>query len=193
MDQSSSHDPPGADAVSPRRMLTRSRSRPTRHASVNKRLSSAPSSRSSSSSSFDSQDSQEEKTPKPNRVFLCQICDKTFQSNYHLSRHARVHTGAKPFTSEIYGHNSTSNSTQIGHLRSHSRIVHEKVKQIECKLCPKKFATNQDLSIHLNKHTGAKPYKCDQCPKEFAAPSNLRTHRKSHSQSNKVFCGTIHS
>jgi uncharacterized Zn-finger protein len=185
MDQSSSHDSPGA-AVSPRHILTRSTSRPTRHGSVNKRLSSAPSSRSSSSSSFDSQDSQEEKTPKPNRVFQCQMCDKKFQSNYHLSRHARVHTGAKPFTCEICGHGST----QIGHLRSHIRIVHEKVKQIECKLCPKKFATNQDLSIHLNKHTGAKPYKCDQCPKEFAAPSNLRTHKKSHAQSNKVFCGT---
>ena len=195
MDQSFSHNPPEASDVSPRQMLTRSRSRPTANASVNKAKGkfktsevnsisspSSPSSRSSSSSSssFDSQDSEEKTlTLKLKPIFPCQICDKKFQSNYHLSRHARVHTGAKPFICEICGHSST----QIGHLRSHIRIVHEKVKVIECEMCPKRFATNQDLSIHMNKHTGAKPYKCDQCPKEFAAPSNLRSHKKSHSQS----------
>ena len=164
------------------------------------RLESEDSSSSTSTNSFDSS-SPRMKKAKGNRSttkttaarktrmgkkqqlnFHCEICDKRFKSNYHLSRHSITHTGAKPYVCETCG----LRFTQKVSVDSHIKAVHDKVKTFECELCSKTFARKSDLLIHMNIHTGNKPYQCNQCDKYFADPSALRSHRKSHSKSCKT-------
>ena len=101
------------------------------------------------------------------------------------------------------------------YLKSHIKIIHDKIKDHMCDICCKTFATTQNLthhqkvhngeklfpchicgksyqtkeylSIHTRIHTGEKPYFCEQCGKSFSDPSSFKAHKKQHTDLNTSF------
>ena len=55
---------------------------------------------------------------RSNKSFKCDVCHKTFVSNYKLEAHRRTHTGEKPFQCDI----CEKSFTQKGTLDKHKRI-----------------------------------------------------------------------
>jgi len=95
-----------------------------------------------------------------------------------------------------------------GCLASHMKRVHNKFRPFNCTVCPKKFASNDDLAAHTKRrhtdtpfqcetcsktfkikfnlirhirtHTGERPYKCDLCGKSFSQSDTLAAHKRTH-------------
>ncbi|CAL4195409.1 unnamed protein product, partial [Meganyctiphanes norvegica] len=50
----------------------------------------------------------------------------------------------------------------------------------QCNQCDKAFSDNNNLKIHMRKHTGEKPYHCNQCDKTFSQNGHLKQHLRVH-------------
>ena len=61
--------------------------------------------------------------------------------------------------------------------RDHS-IVHDDSKALACDMCDKRFGRKQELTYHMNSHTGNRPYKCEVCSKSYVSHSSLYHHKK---------------
>lgn len=79
---------------------------------------------------------------------LCTICGATFDGNYKLIKHTRIHTGEK-----------------VPPLEYH------------CEFCDKKFLYKMGLTRHLAEHTGIRPFECDQCDRNYAVNFDLKKHK----------------
>ena len=54
------------------------------------------------------------------------------------------------------------------------------IKKFKCDICGHCCSSKNGISLHMNKHTGAKPFECQYCAKTFSRPSSLYLHRKTH-------------
>ncbi|XP_048810907.1 zinc finger and BTB domain-containing protein 38 [Lagopus muta] len=111
-------------------------------------------------------------TPKP---YICELCQKQFQSPSTLKMHMRCHTGEKPFTCKTCG----KCFSVPGNLQKHERI-HLGVKDFVCQYCNKAFTLNETLKIHERIHTGEKRYHCQFCLQSFLYLSTKRNHEQRH-------------
>ncbi|EDW30059.1 GL22530 [Drosophila persimilis] len=68
----------------------------------------------------------------------------------------------------------------IGNMKLHYKIIHEKVKDFACRFCPKRFSKAQILRHHEWIHTGEKPFECKICNKHFRQETALKKHIKTH-------------
>eukprot|EP00041_Stephanoeca_diplocostata_P020083 m.441751 g.441751 ORF g.441751 m.441751 type:complete len:442 (+) comp21470_c0_seq6:122-1447(+) len=97
-----------------------------------KRKSSSASSSSSSSTNSD---------------FKCNHCGKTFASGSSLKRHARVHTGDRPYSCQTCNRAFSNNS----HLKRHE-ILHTGIRPYKCQLCARTFTRREHLRTHALLH-----------------------------------------
>ena len=79
--------------------------------------------------------------------FLCDMCDKQFYFNADLTKHKKSVHGEKKF---ICRHCGKPFAT-VGRQKTHEEIVHEGIKNYNCKLCEKKFSTSTLLKRHMKK------------------------------------------
>ena len=64
-------------------------------------------------------------------------------------------------------------------LKRHINTVHEKIKQFQCELCPKKFSQSIDLKRHVAAiHLQLKSFTCDICNQAFSQQCNLKRHKQ---------------
>ncbi|ELK37723.1 Transcription factor IIIA [Myotis davidii] len=119
------------------------------------------------------------------RPFVCDYegCGKAFVRDYHLSRHALLHTGEKPFVCAASGCDQKFNTKS--NLKKHFEHKHEnQQKQYVCSFegCKKTFRKHQQLKTHQCQHTNEPLFKCthEGCGKHFASPSRLKRHGKVH-------------
>ncbi|XP_026847802.1 zinc finger protein 91 [Drosophila persimilis] len=68
----------------------------------------------------------------------------------------------------------------IGNMKRHYKIIHEKVKDFACRFCPKRFAKAQTLRHHEWIHTGEKPFECKTCGTHFRQETALKRHQRTH-------------
>jgi len=117
---------------------------------------------------------------------LCPHCGKLFRSKTHLSRHAHVHTDAKPYSCR---HCSDCFRT-TDQLKRHLLRSHNEGTWFTCDVCKKKFSGKPDLERHVPRHEDAavKPYVCSECPKRFYTAHELRRHHPVHSELKKFSC-----
>ncbi|XP_055689565.1 transcription factor grauzone-like [Lutzomyia longipalpis] len=135
--------------------------------------------------------------PPEDRKFKCTHCPKSFTMLCRLTVHEKVHV--PPEEREHVCPKCKKPFASIYTLRSHLKLVHERVQKRVCEICAKVFNTRECFEAHMMRHTGQTPprVKCQQCGKEYAERNSLRRHMQMHKVTNETFtcdqCGRITS
>ena len=115
------------------------------------------------------------------RIYQCQICQKTFKSVSVLNNHIQSHN--KKFDcskcSKIF-------STQ-SYLNMHIKHYHENPNNFECESCGRKFNQKSNLKTHQKVHekNRPQPYKCQRCDYLTGYKFSYIAHQKSHEREDK--------
>ncbi|KAH9399941.1 Metal ion binding [Tyrophagus putrescentiae] len=109
------------------------------------------------------------------KVFVCQICNRSFGYKHVLQNHERTHTGEKPFECR----ECHKRFTRDHHLKTHMRL-HTGEKPYHCNHCDRQFVQVANLRRHLRVHTGEKPYACELCNRRFSDSNQLKIHMLIH-------------
>ncbi|XP_058453697.1 zinc finger protein 836-like [Malaya genurostris] len=107
--------------------------------------------------------------------FPCETCGKVFLTAQRLKAHREIHSDLRQ---QVCGDCGASFRNK-GVLKRHRRAVHSNDYPFDCKLCPKKFPTQEQLNAHMRVHTGAKPYPCRFCERAFAHFTDRKRHEMS--------------
>ncbi|XP_035790766.1 zinc finger protein 235-like isoform X1 [Anopheles albimanus] len=146
-----------------------------------------------------------------NRKQLCGICGALV---YKLHDHTRSHTKENLHKCQLCPVQMASESN----LRTHVRLVHQKVvvktcepcgkgfitynaytahmlaqhnigKQYQCEVCLKKFNTTACRTQHIKRmHIGELKYECEICQKKFKDKNSLKRHGRVHSTNAPYAC-----
>ena len=103
----------------------------------------------------------------------CDICDKKFDNKYNLTAHIKkIHN---KYPCQFCGKKFNDSF-----LKTHIITVHtdDSLKPYKCSICPKGFAQQNKLQVHMNIHAGIKPFTCQYCPRSFADQGNMRMHER---------------
>ena len=74
-------------------------------------------------------------------------------------------------------------------MKTHLKVVHEKVSNYKCLLgCDKEFKSQYRLFVHHLSHKGIKPFKSNISSKEFFEKETLKTPKKAHLNKNLFNC-----
>ncbi|KAF4085635.1 hypothetical protein AMELA_G00097290 [Ameiurus melas] len=88
---------------------------------------------------------------KPEKLYTCETCTKSFVSQASLEIHKRIHTGAMPYSCTV----CSRQFKQSSHLYSHM-FTHAREKPHACNLCELKFTRRTYLRKHKERvHVGA--------------------------------------
>ena len=82
--------------------------------------------------------------------------------------------------------NQSFNSEQS--LKLHKKVVHQKIKDHKCKVCPKAFGNSHNLDRHIESVHGAKTIPCKLCGKTFKMESYLNIHMETVHEPKVVKC-----
>lgn len=136
---------------------------------------SPPTSGSSPQSNASAGSNPEEKADNKEKVFTCNICNRSFGYKHVLQNHERTHTGEKPFECLECG----KRFTRDHHLKTHMRL-HTGEKPYHCSHCDRHFVQVANLRRHLRVHTGERPYNCELCSSKFSDSNQLKAHMLIH-------------
>ncbi|XP_043246592.1 protein krueppel-like [Amphibalanus amphitrite] len=109
------------------------------------------------------------------KVFVCQVCNRSFGYKHVLQNHERTHTGEKPFECK----ECHKRFTRDHHLKTHMRL-HTGEKPYHCAHCDRQFVQVANLRRHLRVHTGERPYACEMCDSKFSDSNQLKAHMLIH-------------
>ncbi|KAA0202523.1 hypothetical protein HAZT_HAZT010828 [Hyalella azteca] len=114
-------------------------------------------------------------THKPDKLFTCSLCNRSFGYKHVLQNHERTHTGEKPF----HCTKCDKRFTRDHHLKTHMRL-HTGERPYTCSYCARQFVQVANLRRHVRVHTGERPFSCFDCQATFSDTNQLKSHRQSH-------------
>ncbi|XP_070539638.1 uncharacterized protein [Ptychodera flava] len=124
---------------------------------------------------------------KAKKIFMCQVCKKTFSSQTSLKSHLMTHMGARPFKCDL----CSATFNRMGNYTRH-RLIHtvntNDDHRYKCEFCDRKFLQKCDLKRHQHIHDGTQPFRCDLCDKGFIRKSDLRVHKRFHTKEKPYVC-----
>ncbi|EDS41371.1 conserved hypothetical protein [Culex quinquefasciatus] len=111
--------------------------------------------------------------------FICNLCRKEFSQEKWLQTHMSSHSNwlkatDKLPTCSICQREFKSKSILYRHRQTHFE------KNFACTLCDKRFSSNYQLNIHVQRHKQPKDHKCQHCDKAFYNASDLKVHVNQH-------------
>ncbi|PAA90362.1 hypothetical protein BOX15_Mlig031714g1 [Macrostomum lignano] len=109
-------------------------------------------------------------------VYPCEYCQKVFKFKYEYERHAKIHSGDRPWQCPECMKTFSRKDNMRAHMKIHTG---ELVRHI-CHLCGKSYGRKYDLQVHERVHTGERPFECGSCGKSFISTSRLRAHQLIH-------------
>lgn len=117
------------------------------------------------------------------RTHICEICNLSFKTLFHLKSHTVIHSDKRPYSCEV----CDSTFKRKGDLTAHN-LIHSNTKPYSCKQCS--FATVRlgDLREHFRIHTDYRPFKCNSCPLRFRKNNHLKQHIATHSEYKPFVC-----
>lgn len=107
--------------------------------------------------------------------FPCETCGKVFRTAQRLKAHQETHSELRKQVCDDCG----ASFRNKGVLKRHRRSVHANDYPFDCKLCVKKFSTQEQLNAHMRVHTGVKPYACRFCDRAFSHFTDRKRHEMS--------------
>ena len=113
------------------------------------------------------------------RPHMCNVCGKTYLTNYHLKIHmTATHSEKKSFACKICD-KTFSYSTS---LKMHE-ATHKPSDRVKCSQCEKTFVNKNALKYHISsKHTEPGHFPCTECHKVLKSEVLLKTHMRTHSK-----------
>lgn len=107
-----------------------------------------------------------------NDVFVCQICNQSFEIFFSLFMHMNTHFSK--FICECCGKGFATQQRKYSHIRLHKR------GQFPCNICGKLFPCLNTRVNHISKeHQSNKRYKCPVCQEKFISYDSRMKHLKS--------------
>ncbi|XP_041981754.1 zinc finger protein 91-like isoform X1 [Aricia agestis] len=134
-----------------------------------------------------------ENSHKVDNTYICDVCNKQFESRDYLDMHMTVHNTEKV----TIGSQDKSLPYKCLYCtrkfaRPHEKVKHERIhtgeKPHSCEICGKSFRVSYCLTLHMRTHTGARPYACPHCNKRFKAHSVFNHHLLTHSEVRAYKC-----
>ncbi|XP_041968146.1 zinc finger protein 287-like isoform X2 [Aricia agestis] len=108
--------------------------------------------------------------------YRCNVCDKTFDRRYTLSRHMkRDHLDERDFECQICSYKCFTKNE----LRVHM-VKHNGERIFECSVCKKSYARKKTLREHMRIHNNDRRFACAVCGQAFVQKCSLKGHIKTH-------------
>ncbi|XP_026147763.1 zinc finger protein PLAG1 [Mastacembelus armatus] len=115
---------------------------------------------------------------KPKKNFLCQECQKAFNSVEKLKVHSYSHTGERPYRCS---HPDCTKAFVSKYKLLRHMATHSPEKNHKCTYCEKMFHRKDHLKNHLHTHD---PYKeaftCQECGKSYNTKLGFKRHLALH-------------
>lgn len=135
----------------------------------------------------------QEKDQEKSKPYTCEECNKSFEKEIKLQRHARIHervkeqqdTNFKRFLCHICSKTFRQNTGLMFHMRTHTGY-----KPHVCKYCGRGFTSNSNCINHERTHTGDRPFVCHFCSAAFAKSCTLKAHITTHTGEANYHCKT---
>lgn len=117
--------------------------------------------------------------------FICDICDKIFDTKHRIRIHLRRHSQSKALC------NACGKWLSRNNLNKHYRAIHLNEKKHECPICHHRFTSSFRLKDHVNSHKGIRAYACEICPNQFFTSSAAKRHMATVHTNEKRFACSI--
>lgn len=129
------------------------------------------------------------------KPYVCDKCSKGFIAKGNLDRHVRIHhMGGVLLKCPDCDFTCQYECLMERHPCSHGKVSY---KTNTCFQCDIIFPTSIKLYDHLSKnHPEMLPFTCDQCPKRFASEERVKLHvNRSHvrQESKCELCGKVYA
>ena len=130
------------------------------------------------------------------KPYKCELCEYTAGQKSSLVHHMNwVHEHKKPYACKFFnpkvlvvvgfircflayaGENCDYSSVSKSTLTNHQRMVHERRRPHECKVCSRTFASRHGLNNHVQLiHEHQQPHCCEVCGRRFKRKPELENH-----------------
>merc|ERR1711970_1155076 len=101
------------------------------------------------------------------RPYECQDCEKSFAWKDSLRKHLKIHTGERNFQCKYCDKSFIWRKSLVAHTKSHIEKETSK-KIVKCHICKLVFLDKQEFSRHINlKHDSKTTFHCHICSKPF--------------------------
>ncbi|CAG4958685.1 unnamed protein product [Colias eurytheme] len=112
----------------------------------------------------------------PPLQYKCNVCDKSFDRRYTLSRHLkRDHLEERDYQCQMCAYKCFTKNE----LRVHM-VKHNGERIFECSVCHKSYARKKTLREHMRIHNNDRRFACAVCGQAFVQKCSLKGHIKTH-------------